>query len=350
MNYLYGDSYGGVEQSELARDSARDSRYFQSLQANRALQAQALQQAQMEQQAAQHQDQMGLDYDRLDQQSLMNALASEESKRQFEENLKWHNGNLTLEKDKFDFSKSQPTPAQVAASEAESKRAEEAQHTFRFSKNLADMLNQYSDLSQEQQQHQARIAKAAAIESDYTKNHSAIPFVGTPQSQYDEQLAQFSGDATGAPTFDVPVSDRVSAIRAGITEKIARNQAKLDTLGEIIHGAMKSGGGDYVTQDPKTGRFLSTMPEPPAFDFSKMGPLSTRPGLPPAAAGPQMAPRPSMLPAPSAGASAVPAAPVMTAQSVRVDPAVAMVKQLMAGGMSYKQALQVVIAARRARN
>lgn len=345
MRYIYGESYGGIEGSELARDSARDNRYFQSLQANRALQAQALQQAQMEQQAAQHADQMDLDYNRLDQQSLMNLLARQDSERQFNENLGWHKGNLKLEQDKFDFSKTQPTPAQVQAAEVESRRAEEAQHSFRFSKNLADILNQYADLSQQQQDYQARAKRAGSIGSDYVENHSVIPFRGTPQADYDEQLAQFSGDATGAPTFDLPVAGRVQAIQSGIAEKVARNQAKLDTLGEIIHGAMKSGGADYVTQDPKTGRYISTMPEPPAFDFSRMGPLSVRPGIPPAAAGPampQMAPRPSTLPSPTAAAPVVAAAPI--------NPELALMRKLVAGGMTKEEAAKTVIALRRSRN
>lgn len=48
MKFVYGDSYGDVANRELAMDSARDSRFFRSLDARNALAQMAQQQAQQE--------------------------------------------------------------------------------------------------------------------------------------------------------------------------------------------------------------------------------------------------------------------------------------------------------------
>lgn len=48
MRFVYGDGFGDVANREMGMDAARDSRYFNSLSANRAAQALALQQAQAE--------------------------------------------------------------------------------------------------------------------------------------------------------------------------------------------------------------------------------------------------------------------------------------------------------------
>lgn len=49
---LYGESYGGIASQELARDSARDQRYFQSLAARRAVEQMNFQRQQAEQENA----------------------------------------------------------------------------------------------------------------------------------------------------------------------------------------------------------------------------------------------------------------------------------------------------------
>jgi hypothetical protein len=315
MQYVYGDGYGDVAGRELQMDSARDNRFFQSLAANRAAQAQAMQAAQMQQEAQYRAANLGLQQQQLDQSFQSNQLARQDQRNQFDQNLAWHKGNLDLERDKFKFQQTQPTPSQITADDRMWQQAQEANNRFSFSKNLADLMNQYQDLNTQKQKLQQRVVGSQAVADDYNNNFNPVSPFGAPKQEYVDRMAAYSGDAVGEPEFGADqifgedMKGRADAVRRGIGRQMEPIQAKIDTLAALIQQSMKTGGADVISQDPKTGKFVSTVPQPPAFDFSKMrSPLAVRPGasnpaptaVPPAAlpATPAQYPMPVALPPP----------------------------------------------------
>lgn len=91
QNTVYGDSYGGLAQNELALDAARDSRYFQALAASRAAQDHAdnlgFQQQQLAQARAQAQANFGetLNHGRTEDAFAQQKLAQQHG--EFEQGL-----------------------------------------------------------------------------------------------------------------------------------------------------------------------------------------------------------------------------------------------------------------------
>lgn len=262
MRYIFGDSYGDLGNRELATDAAGDQRYFNSLAAQRAADAAAAQQAQF-----------GADY-QLKLADLGQRRADTEvqrrfqlaqflnSQNQFAQTLGLNKAHLGLEQAKFDYSKTQLTPAEIMEKERiEAGRAKEL-NNLQMTQNVADTLNQLDAVN-------ARKANIPSPEA-YAQAKSAQPLwrmllgilpgvSGRGTMAADALTPQFSGDVPpDVDPYQLPFAKRTELANTALVNEQAPLLKSVDDF-------RKAGLLEYVRKDPRTGKWVSTYQ--PRFSF-----------------------------------------------------------------------------------
>lgn len=247
--FVYGDSYDSLAGREMGYDQARDSRYFNSLTADRADRAQAM----AEQQAA---AEVALRHQALQAQLAQHAT----EQNRFDRQMGWHEGNLALDQSKFDWTRSQPTAAEIRDKE---RRLEfdqtlknqdfEDSQAHGLARSIADAGNELNAVN-------AKIAELSKTKSDYTEKTGGMnlpTWMGGSGLDYNIRKEYVDRLAPQLPpevdTSKDPGADKMNDLFAGALTELQQRQAHLKAF---IDNATGKGANVDLYGIDETGRYV----------------------------------------------------------------------------------------------
>lgn len=295
QRFIAGDSYGDVANRQLAYDQARDSRFFNSIQANRAERAAAEEAAYRRAAMAQNQSNTDRSFMdsvyarqaalsaserdaemerqrgerqwkyRVDQDSLANMRA-DQREQYYKDQQKLAKDRFKLQEDKFELDKSQPSYAQIRQQEKAEAAQLKDEEFFTNAQKVADLANRQMDLRKEMGTVGGKIGSTripSAIEDRYSNlvdEYNTFRFgLGTDKKwaekkAADELLAPYRNrfaDQLPGDISERPFADQLRRIQSIL-------ESEYEQIDVLAGDIAKTGAGAHVTIDPNTGKVVST--------------------------------------------------------------------------------------------